>query len=394
MSFRKTFIKKKVFGAPLNKIPSTFMIDGIPLFLIDAGNYIMNHIREGIIRIPGDQKKISEMKKTIEHKGDFLKLANESDLDVYSVTSVMLEFLRDLPEPLIPFADFPSFIQCSKTYDFDHSVKETALSTMINTLHLLVKNLPIQNRRILAFYMNFFFVFSIQSEVHKMKSENIGVCIAPTLLHSKIESFEDSITNVQHQTLISTIMIKYYPLIFRDVCSSEGFLYPMYQNISRKKKNKLMTEINKSVKTDFSLFSKKRKQTKIQPKESIAVEIRDFLFNTERQQPKEKKQPPRMKSKLAASTMVQSATSKIEKEKMKSEVMRKRPKSESYATSMIFVREKMEKELELPRLEYKQLEKKKKKESKELKSSKSKGKHPFNKKLFSSSSHKSNEENK
>ena len=367
MSLRTSWSKKKVFGVPLNKISNSMIIEDIPIFLTDAAAYIMDHIVEGIFRIPGERKKVDEMKRTIEKKGDFLQFKNPIESDVHCVSSVMLSFLRDLPEPLIPFVNFSSFIECSRTYEFDRSTKDTALSTMINTLHFLVNNLPLRNKRILAFYMNFFFVFSIQSEVHKMRSENLAVCIAPSLLHSKEESFEDSIANVQHQTLIATMLIKYYPLIFKDVCSAEGLLFPQYHNISKKKKEKIMTEITNSMKNFDTMTSQSKKQKVKKPKHSFALEIKNsiFSFDKKQQTTKSYKRDKPMKPKLAMSTRVANPGAKLEQEKMKSEVMKKRPKSESFASTMIFVGERLEEEMKLPKLEYKQLLKKKKKELRE-----------------------------
>ena len=210
--------KERVFGVKIEKIPPTFVENEVPVFLKLSAEYIESHIIEGIFRVPGERTVADTLKKKIEKRENFLTEPTGTTNFVHSIATVMMYFLRDLPEPLIPYENYHQFIDIAKQFEDNQFDKPGALQSAILKLKHATTFLPKRNFAILAFFMNFFYHISItKPEVHKMRSNNIAICIAPTLLHGKEESFESAISTIKFQSLICNFMIKYCPLLF-SVC--------------------------------------------------------------------------------------------------------------------------------------------------------------------------------
>ncbi|KAL7719784.1 Rho-GAP domain-containing protein [Entamoeba marina] len=248
----------------------------------------------------------------------------------------MLVFLRELPIPLIPFTAYEDFILVAKTFQQDQYSKPSALSTAINSYHELVMKLPEINLKILAFYMNFFYYFCNHNvNVHKMQSNNISICIAPTLLHAKEESWESALSTIKHQSLTCDFLVKYYPIIFSDTCSTECLLHPELQNMSKVGKKKLLSKLDQSLTTSTPSAT----QTPKKPKCSTAQQYRQQLKHTPTKRKKTviKKKP---NQNLVYSTLCVTSNDDEDKELFEealNELQKKRrPRSESYAMGLMF----------------------------------------------------------
>ena len=85
----------------------------VPVFLKMCGEYVSQHLSEGIFRIPGDRLICESMRKKIEKREDFIECntngkSNDNSI-VYSIASLMQMFLKELPEPLIPYDNYNNF---------------------------------------------------------------------------------------------------------------------------------------------------------------------------------------------------------------------------------------------------------------------------------------------
>ena len=412
MSLKKFFDKKKpkLFKQSIDKIPTQYLENDIPIFLIDSAKFIMNNIYEGIFRIPGDTKLINEMKKNIEKKQEFLNLIENVSMNIHSVSSIMLTFLRELPEPLIPFNLYNNFLQIAKQYEMDQYTNENSISIFINNLHSLILKLNQRNLKILSFFMNFFYVFSIQSDKHKMNAPTIKfdgratefIIIFSIKIDLVCADLSDCLTfsNIKFQTIICTFLIKYYPLIFRNVCETTSLLFPQYQKLSINRKDKILNEITKSMKTKtVQLTIKKEKekskvnsshkrilsdkvqhsimeeQEKRKTRKSIFIDFRKEVKEKEKEEDKQKKKEfaEFEKTRLVSSTMITPSPRRTEKDEIVAEMRRKRAKSESFATFMMIL-DKNSGPIELPPLDVEMIKKsnKKKKNKKDDKDKKNK----------------------
>ena len=142
----------------------------------------------------------------------------------------MLIFLRELPEPLIPYDLYDYFVNVAKEFNADATEKPTAFASAIAMLAYLIARLPEPNLAVLGFYMNFFYYFSNnRPAVHKMESNNLAICLAPTLLHAPQEDLQTAMAAVRVQSTVCNLLIKYYPLIF-SVCPA-----PLTRRASRRR---------------------------------------------------------------------------------------------------------------------------------------------------------------
>ncbi|KAL7716103.1 Rho-GAP domain-containing protein [Entamoeba marina] len=332
---RKT--KPKVFGIPIETINPTYLENSVPLFLWDSARFISQNIQEGVFRIPGERRLADLMKKIIEKRGDFLAEVTQPQYDVHSVATVMLIFLRELPIPLIPYTAYDDFILVAKTFEEEQYNKLSALSTAINSYHELLLKLPEGNLKILAFYMNFFYHFCNNNvSVHKMQSNNISICIAPTLLHAKEESWESALSTIKYQSLTCDFLVKYYPIIFSGACSKECLLHPELQNLSKAGKKKLLAKLNQSL----SISTASVTQTPKKPVCSTAQQYREELKQTARQEKHGKGKKKKLKQNQIYSTLCITSNEGEDNEMFEeafSDLQKKRrPRSESYAMGLMF----------------------------------------------------------
>lgn len=71
----------------------------------------------GIYRISGENRVINDLKESLNRGGDPATLL--ATTDVHNVTGLLKFFLRELPEPLIPFDLYDPFIAANLISDYD-----------------------------------------------------------------------------------------------------------------------------------------------------------------------------------------------------------------------------------------------------------------------------------
>ncbi|ELP87456.1 Rho GTPase-activating protein, putative [Entamoeba invadens IP1] len=313
-----------MFGVSVDKLNQTYVVDDIPMFVTDAGTYVMAHIVEGIFRIPGERKLADAMVKMIEKRADFLTLVKNPNTDVHAVATILLMFIRELPEPLITFNMYSMFIDTARTFEADHETKASAIRVAIQSFHAHVSSLPPRNKKLLAFYMNMFYEFCTMSNIHKMEPNNVAVCIAPTLLRPEEETWESAMSTIKLQTLVCTFLIKYYPLIFRDTCENNGLLYPQLQTFSMKQTEEALKNLTKSMK-------KPETQVRRRVRKTIWEDVTNVLKEDEKVN---KQRRFKLKQNGFMSQTLCLGTTEVEEEK---EEVRKRPKSDSFAMTLKFI---------------------------------------------------------
>ncbi|ELP93268.1 hypothetical protein EIN_056430 [Entamoeba invadens IP1] len=332
------FHTQKVFGVSIEKIRSIYLENDIPRFLTECATFILQNETTGIFRIPGDIKKVQSYKKKAD-KCVSLELLFEPK-HVHTVTSLMTQFLKDLPDPIIPRELYPKFLACASTYYSEKFTNQNALAVAANTFHFLLLSMPPKNLKVLAFYMNFFYNLTINNQsVHKMNSVNLSTCVAPNVLRGdNVTKYEE----IHLQVLTGTFFIEYYPLLFRDTCLTNGLLFPQYQNVSFDSKNIELQKLTKSV----VLTPRNRPQKKVT--ESIWKG-----FNVKLQKEQEidelfqwRKTAQNQCEKLSKSTIdLYHNQNELESHLVRSFL---RPKSESIATTLIEIQKE---DINLPKID-------------------------------------------
>ncbi|XP_075221415.1 uncharacterized protein LOC142324475 [Lycorma delicatula] len=170
--------KKKevcVFGKPLCALrkvevllPQAKEVICIPEFLVKASTYIEENIAtEGLFRKAGSTARQKDLKVLLDKGGQF----DPSVHNVIDVANVLKTFLRELPEPLIPYKYHDNFLRCML-------LKDRREEAVILTCLLL----PQDHMNSLAYLMMFLNRVASESDMNKMTANNLAIIIAPSVM--------------------------------------------------------------------------------------------------------------------------------------------------------------------------------------------------------------------
>ncbi|NXW93986.1 RHG24 protein, partial [Alopecoenas beccarii] len=162
---------------------------------------------EGLFRLPGQANLVKELQDAFDcgEKPSF-----DSNTDVHTVASLLKLYLRELPEPVIPYAKYDDFLSCAKMLSKE---EETGLNELVKQ----VKSLPTVNYNLLKYICRFLDEVQSYSGVNKMSVQNLATVFGPNILRPKVE---DPLTimegTVVVQQLMSVMISKHEELFPRD----------------------------------------------------------------------------------------------------------------------------------------------------------------------------------
>ncbi|NXE60953.1 RHG24 protein, partial [Calcarius ornatus] len=168
---------------------------------------------EGLFRLPGQANLVKELQDAFDcgEKPSF-----DSNTDVHTVASLLKLYLRELPEPVVPYAKYEDFLSCAKMLSKE---EETGLKELVKQ----VKSLPAVNYNLLKYICRFLDEVQSYSGVNKMSVQNLATVFGPNILRPKVE---DPLTimegTVVVQQLMSVMISKHEELFPKDVDSQMG----------------------------------------------------------------------------------------------------------------------------------------------------------------------------
>lgn len=195
----------RVFGASLAQLcgnePSK-----IPYLVSHCIQYLDSKAldTEGIFRLSGSQVQIDRYRDQF-NSGVQVDLTSEPDH--HTVSGLLKLFFREMPEPLLTFELYESFIAAQAERD---SIKR------IRYVRHLLTLLPVANRATLKYLMVFLSRVEKHSAVNKMAMHNLATVFGPNLLSLKDG---DVIRLVEDTPLVNGLVntfIKDFDLIFSD----------------------------------------------------------------------------------------------------------------------------------------------------------------------------------
>ncbi|XP_041116425.1 rho GTPase-activating protein 22-like isoform X1 [Polyodon spathula] len=148
---------------------------------------------EGLFRMPGQANLVKEMQDAFDC-GD--KPLFDSNTDVHTVASLLKLYLRELPEPVIPFAKYEDFLSCAQLLAKDEA---EGIQELVNQ----VKNLPQANYNLLKYICKFLDEVQSHSNENKMSVQNLATVFGPNILRPK---FEDPVTIMEGTSLVQHLM--------------------------------------------------------------------------------------------------------------------------------------------------------------------------------------------
>ena len=181
--FIDRYTKNRVFGISINDvIEKENLPEGLPFALFIVMKYIREYgmYTEGIFRVPGDQFVINTFKRVFDSGAIEVDFRGCS---VHDVAALLKLYLRELPEPLIPFAQYNTLIVAQRHKDANLNLYNSSLAGVITEL-------PENNRRILKELLNFLKDLSKNSNVTMMDVSNLALVIAPNVIRPQIDTVD------------------------------------------------------------------------------------------------------------------------------------------------------------------------------------------------------------
>lgn len=166
----------KVWGGDL-KIHALIGYRGIPMCVYESIEYIKSCDLKtaGLFRVAGNKNRTDQMKSNYENKMDVVYTT------IHDASSILKSYIRDLPEPLVPFAHYPEFTKLGQ------QEKKIGREAFVAGLSKLVSNLPPVQLNVLRYLVDFLTVVEAVPE-NKMTADNIAIVFAPNLLRNKLET--------------------------------------------------------------------------------------------------------------------------------------------------------------------------------------------------------------
>lgn len=137
---------------------------------------------EGVFRVPGRALEVAEVRARFALDLDVVFAA---DADPHVAAAAYKAFLRDLPEPLVPFAAYAGVVAAAAPA-LEGGDEEAR--TCAAALARAVAGMPEENRATLRSVARFLALVAARHEENKMTAHNLAVVFAPNLLRPEVET--------------------------------------------------------------------------------------------------------------------------------------------------------------------------------------------------------------
>uniref|UniRef100_A0A8C3AWX9 Rho GTPase-activating protein 24 n=1 Tax=Cyclopterus lumpus TaxID=8103 RepID=A0A8C3AWX9_CYCLU len=148
---------------------------------------------EGLFRMPGQANLVKELQEAFDC-GD--KPLFDSNTDVHTVASLLKLYLRELPEPVIPFSKYEDFLSCAQLLAKEEEEGVQELGRQVNTL-------PLPNYNLLTYICKFLDEVQSYASENKMSVQNLATVFGPNILRPKME---DPVTIMEGTSLVQHLM--------------------------------------------------------------------------------------------------------------------------------------------------------------------------------------------
>eukprot|EP01103_Thecamoeba_quadrilineata_P002184 TRINITY_DN1217_c0_g1_i3.p1 TRINITY_DN1217_c0_g1~~TRINITY_DN1217_c0_g1_i3.p1 ORF type:complete len:754 (+),score=168.13 TRINITY_DN1217_c0_g1_i3:62-2323(+) len=216
---KKSKRKKRLFGQPIEGVI-------IPEVIIATIEFLKSKVHtEGLFRQSASVVEMESIKRLYETgKDEDWKARFE---DPHTVANLLVTYLLQLPEPLLCYDLYESFIAAEETV-----TDETSRS---NFLRKLLSTLPTGHHLTLDFLLGFLAKVSDNSDKNKMNARNLGIVFGPALLRRR----EEDLTKMVHDsmTVISIVrtLIEKHQFYFKTENSGQAKGLPTPKSTGVKK---------------------------------------------------------------------------------------------------------------------------------------------------------------
>lgn len=161
--------------------------------------------QEGLFRLSGNSAELMAVKDAYDKSGgDGIVLESYSP---HVIADILKTFLRELPEPLLTYAHYESFLQL-------HTIDDER--TFFLKLRALVASLPQANLAVLKYLVTFLAKVKKQHRINRMDYHNLATVFAPIILRRKDEGDPKRMMQESKSTIfIVKQLLKHHKALFK-----------------------------------------------------------------------------------------------------------------------------------------------------------------------------------
>ncbi|NXY11741.1 RHG25 protein, partial [Pteruthius melanotis] len=178
----------------------------VPILVQKSAEFIREHGvgEEGIFRLPGQDNLVRELRDAFD-AGERPSFGR--DTDVHTVASLFKLYLRELPEPVVPWLQYEDFLLCGKALEADETKGHQELLKQLSLL-------PRDNYNLLSYICRFLYEIQLNSSVNKMSVDNLATVIGVNLIRPKIEDPAIIMRGTPQVQKVMTVMISDHEKLF------------------------------------------------------------------------------------------------------------------------------------------------------------------------------------
>ncbi|NXL88496.1 RHG25 protein, partial [Alectura lathami] len=178
----------------------------VPILVQKCAEFIREHgvSEEGIFRLPGQDNLVKQLRDAFD-AGE--RPSFDRDTDVHTVASLLKLYLRELPEPVVPWMQYEDFLLCGQTLDMD---QRKGHQDLLKQLSLL----PRDSYNLLSYICRFLYEIQLNSSINKMSVDNLATVIGVNLIRPKIEDPAIIMRGTPQIQKVMTVMIRDHAELF------------------------------------------------------------------------------------------------------------------------------------------------------------------------------------
>ncbi|KAM9782357.1 rho GTPase-activating protein 24-like [Syngnathus typhle] len=161
----------------------------------------------GLFRQPGRASSVRELQEAFD-AGE--RPSFDSNTDVHTVASLLKLYLRQLPEPLVPFGHYRDFLLSGQKLSSDRAQG-------LEELRSLLQELPVANFNLLHFICQFLNEVQSHSKGNKMSCQNLATVFGPNILRAKAEDPQSIVGGAALVQVLMSELIREHQSLFSRV---------------------------------------------------------------------------------------------------------------------------------------------------------------------------------
>ncbi|NXO65206.1 RHG25 protein, partial [Phainopepla nitens] len=178
----------------------------VPILVQKSAEFIREHgmSEEGIFRLPGQDNLVRQLRDAFD-AGE--RPSFHRDTDVHTVASLFKLYLRELPEPVVPWLQYEDFLLCGQALEAEEAKGHQELLKQLSLL-------PRDNYNLLSYICRFLYEIQLNSSVNKMSVENLATVIGVNLIRPMVEDPAVIMRGTPQVQKVMTVLISDHEKLF------------------------------------------------------------------------------------------------------------------------------------------------------------------------------------